>query len=1110
MASFVVLERRGSSWRSVADAAIRFLWLTCLIVVLAVPAFPLSATPTPRSTFGFGPPSGMHPVTPPPGTEYPEGLFPLAVGFDVAGLGVAGEGDADFVTMCRHAGIDDEVDACWPWRISNGHFFGIFESDRSYTITVAPPSAPPVVPPVPSPGAPIRFGMSFSRDAQQRWIAHLSGAESVAPFQAGNTPFNNMSLTWLAQGGGSNVQLRLMSGTRVTGVMRLPAVLGGGPYAGGTVTVSGTPTDPDLGSHFSYSTATGPDGVWALIVPPCACSITFTPRAEDVHLDRDVRPLQVGPASVDPIGFAGGPVIGASVHVAVNNASTAAVKISLCQVGQEVCFEAAGTDHTFRRLTPDDYYVMAQPADRTAAVTEAVHPIFHLAQSQHKDVNLSVSEIFGFTGLVSYEVGGAPVERAVVQQCAGSVCRSTTTNTLGRFGFGIFLPGADTLHVIAPVGFSLEDVEIPLVGTNDLRVNMSFASPGSSVVGTVREANLVTPIAGALIDVCNVAGCARIESALDGTYSTYDLARGAYTVHVRHPLPSNLPPIAVPLTIDTPGSEVTLDLDFRAPVFAVDTRIEGGVLGPDQVPVVDNSAPFSIRRTACVGGADAGYQIKLNGGDAIVASGALIETPSGSGVYLATVPPLAPKKGASIVTTSVRCAGVLSSEELSLYIDPSGDVVDTDNNSVSGATVTLLWSESPFGPFVPVPNGDWMMSPSNRVNPDTTNAAGRYGWDVVAGFYRVRAEKPGYTNPSDSTESFVESPILSIPPAVTDLRLVLRRDAGNIPPVARCRNITREGTVCRATVTPAAIDDGSFDPDGDTVTLALDNANPAIGNNTVVLRVTDGQGSTSACSAVVTVVDVVPPIVLAPPDVVVASGAACLATVPDWQLGTARVEDFCTTPVTLTRTGVPAGNVFSIGTTTVTYTGVDVGGNTTVATQLVNVKPGTNTTTAHAALNPSAVLGRPIKKSTGLYDVAALGEAGCAGGVVTTASVIELPADIQGFTVKYQRAPGVPRIDDVGRVGSTIEIDYRRRRVTLGGASESEMRDLLTRVVADGGARVENGQSIRLDRKEGHVATFAFQGGVLLGAESAQPRLRVTATAAGGSAVATAEPQYRK
>jgi hypothetical protein len=90
-----------------------------------------------------------------------------------------------------------------------------------------------------------------------------------------------------------------------------------------------------------------------------------------------------------------------------------------------------------------------------------------------------------------------------------------------------------------------------------------------------------------------------------------------------------------------------------------------------------------------------------------------------------------------------------------------------------------LRSDSDAGPFETVANGSALMSPANRVNPDLTDSAGHYGWDVVPGFYKVRAEKAGCGSK--------ESAVLSIPPPVTDLNIVL--DCGNSRPTPVARGI---------------------------------------------------------------------------------------------------------------------------------------------------------------------------------------------------------------------------------------------------------------------------------------------------------------------------------
>ncbi len=85
----------------------------------------------------------------------------------------------------------------------------------------------------------------------------------------------------------------------------------------------------------------------------------------------------------------------------------------------------------------------------------------------------------------------------------------------------------------------------------------------------------------------------------------------------------------------------------------------------------------------------------------------------------------------------------------------------------------------------------------------------------------------------------------------------------NNPPVAQCMDTTvpTDPTVCFATV--ASVDNGSFDPDGDPITLEQIPASPyALGMTDVTLVVTDDLGAMDSCEAKVTVVDQEPPMVL--------------------------------------------------------------------------------------------------------------------------------------------------------------------------------------------------------------------------------------------------------
>jgi uncharacterized repeat protein (TIGR01451 family) len=162
----------------------------------------------------------------------------------------------------------------------------------------------------------------------------------------------------------------------------------------------------------------------------------------------------------------------------------------------------------------------------------------------------------------------------------------------------------------------------------------------------------------------------------------------------------------------------------------------------------------------------------------------------------------------------------------------------------------------------------------------------------------------------------------------------------------------------------------SSDPDGDTPlsfqwsegatvlgTGQTLNVNLSLGSHTVTLTVTDPSGDSSQDTVVVNVVDTTAPIVTAPPAVSVTTGpnaSACGTVVGDAVLGTATAADSCEGSLEVTRTGVPAGNFFPVGTTIVTYTAIDAAGNTGTATQVVTVVDNTP-----PSITPPANVGVP-------------------------------------------------------------------------------------------------------------------------------------------------------
>jgi 3D (Asp-Asp-Asp) domain-containing protein len=134
--------------------------------------------------------------------------------------------------------------------------------------------------------------------------------------------------------------------------------------------------------------------------------------------------------------------------------------------------------------------------------------------------------------------------------------------------------------------------------------------------------------------------------------------------------------------------------------------------------------------------------------------------------------------------------------------------------------------------------------------------------------------------------------------------------------------------------------------------------------------------------------DTTAPVVTAPANVSVPSGPSCNAVVSDAQLGHATATDNCSDCVVITRTGVPAGNIFPVGTTNVTYTANDGHGNSAAAIQHVTVTDS----------NPPAI--------TAPADITVTAGANCTAIVDPGSPVTSGPCT--GVTVTTVRSDGQP------------------------------------------------------------------------------------------------------
>jgi trimeric autotransporter adhesin len=149
-------------------------------------------------------------------------------------------------------------------------------------------------------------------------------------------------------------------------------------------------------------------------------------------------------------------------------------------------------------------------------------------------------------------------------------------------------------------------------------------------------------------------------------------------------------------------------------------------------------------------------------------------------------------------------------------------------------------------------------------------------------------------------------------------------------------------TTCDAEVSNGTLGTASTNDNcpGVTVSRSPSGNTFPVGTTTVTWTATDAHGNTKTATQTVTVIDNTPPVVTPPANVTAYTGpgaTSCGTFVSDGTLGTASATDNCPGVSGVSRTGVPSGNFFPVGTTTITYSASDAHGNSSSATQTVTV-----------------------------------------------------------------------------------------------------------------------------------------------------------------------------
>jgi protocatechuate 3,4-dioxygenase beta subunit len=339
-------------------------------------------------------------------------------------------------------------------------------------------------------------------------------------------------------------------------------------------------------------------------------------------------------------------------------------------------------------------------------------------------------------------------------------------------------------------------------GATTPNINAALSGvPGGDLAGTVTD-SAANPLAGAYVQICNSTlipgGCRWTTTDNSGAFSSTDLPAGSYAVSAS--APGNFTSATKTVTITT-LQQTNVTIVVTAP-SALPTG--ASIVDPDnnkvgtagEVPMLYWQTAYTIHLPGCAGGSGT-LTITVTDeytGQSTTKHVALTEATAGD--YVGSVPALYPSHGVASFDWTITCASGTSTGSATVYVDPSGTIVDQSDLPISGATVTLLRSDSASGPFTALPNGDAAMSPANRANPMLSAADGSYGWDVVAGFYKVQAGKESCTTAS--------SDVLTVPPAVTALTLKLTCTAPQAPQFINATPLTTATTGTAYTYTVAA------------------------------------------------------------------------------------------------------------------------------------------------------------------------------------------------------------------------------------------------------------------------------------------------------------------
>jgi hypothetical protein len=586
------------------------------------------------------------------------------------------------------------------------------------------------------------------------------------------------------------------------------------------------------------------------------------------------------------------------------------------------------------------------------------------------DIVMNYDEILWETGDASGGQSGLGGTSATVGYSAGTGQNSAFFELPGSRINGAFLDGNTATGLIHNSRNSTQ------MGRYIFPVRTSGDMLGTGrITGTIRGNG--APLAGAPVQICRIGTDGQPTSPCPfltftdplGQYNATGLPDGAYVVTAFPPVNSSAQPASSAQLGLPVGGFLTVDLNLQAPQgLPPGVSLSPSRIGSNGIPVVNWRDSLDLVIHGCAG-ATASYAVTLRGSP--LASGAMTESPAG--VYSARIPPFYPNSGTAHIVMTLRCPdGTVTTQEFDVYIDPSGFVRSVNGSVIVGATVTLYRSDSPDGPFIQVPDGSAVMSPSNRRNPDLTDANGHFGWDVIAGYYVVRAERAGCRGPDGAP--FTTTEVLPVPPPVfdLDLRLDCPTSDDRTPPTSSAQVSPagtagwRSGTV---NVHLSAQDElsgveylryalyGAHAGSTTVLGTATDIRLAAEGVTTLTYFARDRAGNAESLRALQVLIDNTPPVTSAVPPAPGAGGPA-IVTLSATDRGSGVREIHYSLEGAQSGEATVAGASATVqltrpGTTTITYFARDIAGNIE-APRTLTVRGDDAPPTTQASVSPAA------------------------------------------------------------------------------------------------------------------------------------------------------------